>query len=113
MFTALIYRYIYALHMSQKSRKLHPTIDSSMNNKIKASALQIVLETACKGTSVTPRDLVKELSIDDLADIKNGDMTATDLVNLVTELADNIDNAKIYRVKVKNTETKNTFDGIY
>jgi hypothetical protein len=79
-----------------------------MHNKIKTSVLQTILETACKGTSVTTRELFKELTIDDLAEIKNGDMTATDLANLVLELADNKDNIKLYRIKVKNTESNNS-----
>ena len=79
-----------------------------MHNKIKTSVLQAILETACKGTSVTTRELFKELTIDDLAEIKNGDMTATDLANLVLELADNKDNIKLYRIKVKNTESNNS-----
>ena len=79
-----------------------------MRDKIKTGFLQAILETSCKGTSVTTRELIKELTIDDLADIKNGDMTATDLTNLVVELADYKDNIKLYRVKVKNTEPKNS-----
>ncbi len=84
-----------------------------MCDKIKTSVLQTILETACKGTSVTTRELLKELTIDDLADIRNGDMTTDDIVSLVLELADNKDNIKLYRVKVKNTESNNSPSGIF
>tara|TARA_R110002096_G_scaffold78934_11_gene185512 strand:+ start:1227 stop:1478 length:252 start_codon:yes stop_codon:yes gene_type:complete len=81
-----------------------------MHDKIKPSVLQAALETACKGTSVTTRELVKELTVDEIAEIKSGDITAADLVNLVLELADNKDNATLYRIKVKNNESDNSPD---
>ena len=83
-----------------------------MRNKIKTGALQTILETACKGTSITTRELIKELTMDDLADIKNGEITATDLTNLVLELADNKDNIMSYRLKVKNTESNNSPESV-
>jgi hypothetical protein len=84
-----------------------------MRDKIKTSVLQTILKTACKGTSVTTRELLKELTTDDLADIRNGDMTTDDIVSLVLELADNKDNIKLYRVKVKNTESNNSPSSIF
>ncbi len=84
-----------------------------MHDKIKTSVLQSILEAACKGTSITTRELIKELTIDDLADIKSGDMSAADLMSLVLELADNKDNEVLYRVKVKNTEYNNSPDGLF
>jgi hypothetical protein len=84
-----------------------------MYDKTKTSVLQSILETACKGTSVTTRELIKELTIDDLADIKSGDMSAADLTSLVLELADNKDNEVLYRVKVKNIESNNSPDGLF
>jgi hypothetical protein len=75
-----------------------------MSNKIKPEALQEVLKAACKGTSVTTRELIKELTIDEVADIKNGYITAADLIDLVMDLAESKDNIELYRVKVKNTE---------
>ena len=75
-----------------------------MRDKTKLEPLQFILKTACTGTSVTTRDLIKELTKDDLADIKNGYMTANDLTDLVMELADNKDNKQLYRVKAKDLE---------
>lgn len=84
-----------------------------MHDKINTGSLQTILETACKGTSVTTRELLKELTTDDLADIRNGDMTFEDIVSLVMDLADNKDNITLYRVKVKNTESSNSPSDIF
>ena len=84
-----------------------------MSDKISTSSLQAILEAACKGTSVTTRELLKELTTDDLADIRYGDMTISDLMNLVLELADNKDNIKLYRIKVKNTESNNSPSSLF
>ena len=78
-----------------------------MSDEIKTSDLQTILETACKGTSITTRELIKELTADDLADIKNGDLPVEDINSLVLELADNKDNIALYRIKVKNNESNN------
>ena len=83
-----------------------------MHDKNMPNTLQSILEIACQGTSVTARELIKELSADDLADIKTGYMTAADLTSMVVELADNKDNEKLYRVKVKNTESNNSPENV-
>ncbi len=75
---------------------------SSENNK--QSLLQRILEKACKGTSVTTRELFVELTQDDLASVKNGELTAEDLRLLVLDLADSKENAQLYRVKGKDFE---------
>jgi hypothetical protein len=81
--------------------------------KIKPSFLQTILETACKGTSITARELIKELTAADLAEIMSGDMTAADLKSLVLDLADDKDNAQLYRIKVKNNESDNSTGNIF
>lgn len=84
-----------------------------MHDKINTSVLQTTLEAACKGTSVTTRELIKELTIDDIADIKSGDLTTADLVNIVLDMADDKDNAKLYRVKVKSNESDSSPDNVF
>lgn len=73
-----------------------------MNTQIKPSLLHTTLKSACKGTSVTTRELLKELTSEDLVEIKTGEMTVDDLKNVVLDLADNKDNAKLYRINVKD-----------
>lgn len=75
--------------------------------------MQKVLRTACKGTSVTIRELFMELTQQDLADIKNGDLLAADLRNLVMDMADSKDNVFLYRVNVRHNNVDPNSDGFF
>ena len=84
-----------------------------MSAKTNTNILQAALEVACKGTTVTPRELIKELSKDELLEIKSGDLTVADLRNLVTEMADDKDNIEQYRINVKNSDYNNSPGNIF
>lgn len=61
--------------------------------------LQKILEKACKGTAVTTRELITALSAYDLAAIREGEITAEDLKTIVSDIADDKENADRYRVE--------------
>lgn len=50
--------------------------------------LQSLLSIACEGTSVTVRELIKVLSIEEITMIKSGDLTLDDLKEIVCDIAD-------------------------
>ena len=59
---------------------------------------QWALKCACEGTDVTTRELLKTLAWDDIARIKEGEITVEDLRLTVMELADSKEKAALYTV---------------
>ena len=59
------------------------------------SPLQLTLREACDGTSVSTRELLKELSSVDLAAIREGELTIDDLKEIVLDLALRYDDSNI------------------
>lgn len=55
------------------------------NNKL--SPIQILLSQACEGSLVTTRELVKTLSLSDLAALREGELTVDDLKEIVADIA--------------------------
>ena len=57
----------------------------SKNNKL--SPTQLILSQACEGSIVTTRELLKTLSLTDLAAMREGDLTIEDLKEIVSDIA--------------------------
>ncbi len=64
----------------------------------KLSPLQIMLKQACADTSVTTRELVKELSFSDLTDLREGELTVDDLREIVLDLASGKDDSIRFKI---------------
>ena len=61
-----------------------------------SSPLHETLSKACKGFDIETRELLKALTHDDLASIKEGELTADDLREIARDIADsksNFDNS--------------------
>ena len=52
------------------------------------SPLHKILSEACKGFDIETRELLKALTHDDLASIKEGELTAEDLREIARDIAD-------------------------
>ena len=73
---------------------------SSKNNKL--SPLQLALRQACAGTTITTRELIKELSFSDLADLREGELTVDDLREIVLDLASAKDDSFLSDIVVED-----------
>ena len=73
--------------------------------KSRDTEFQRFLQAACKGTTVTPRELVVALTIDDIRRIKSGDLIIDDVREIVKDLADSKDNAAIYKIPISKKDT--------
>ena len=62
------------------------------------AVFQSVLKSACEGTRVTTRELLKTLAWEDIARIKEGEITVEDLRLTVLELEDSKDKASLYTI---------------
>ena len=62
------------------------------------SQLQIMLKQACAGTSVSTRELVKELSFSNLTDLREGELTVDDLREIVLDLASGKDDSILFEI---------------
>ena len=69
--------------------------------KTQSNEFQSFLIAACEGTSVTTRELVKELSLEDIALIKSGDISLDEIKEIVLDLADAKDNELLYKVTIR------------
>ncbi len=58
-----------------------------INENNKLSPTQLILSQACEGSIVTTRELVKTLSLSDLAALREGDLTVDDLKEIVLDIA--------------------------
>jgi len=77
-----------------------------MSNRHSQNPLIKQIEQACKNTSVSPREILRELTPDDISMLKSGDLTIDYLISLASDLheekklfgtdTDNIDMANDY-----------------
>lgn len=70
-----------------------------MNDEI--NEFRSLLLAACEGTSVTTRELIKAFSPEEITLIKAGDISFTDIQEVVSELADTKDNETAYKIAMK------------
>lgn len=61
-----------------------------------SNVFQAIVQKACEGTSITTKELIKTLDWEDIARIKEGELTVEDLRLTVLELADSKDMAAVY-----------------
>ena len=73
------------------------------------NVFQKFLLKACQGTSVTPRDLVSALTLEDIAAIKSGEMVVGDVLEIVVDLADSKDNELLYKVPMGKKDSNYYF----
>ena len=76
---------------------------------MRRNEFQKLLQTACKGTSVTTRDLAKELTLNDIASIKAGEIGLDYIREIVSDLADSIDNESLYKVPIGKRDTQEMY----
>ena len=73
--------------------------------KTQSNEFQSLLLAACKGTSITTRELVKELSFEEITLIKSGDISLEEIKEIVIDLADTKDNEQLYKVSLGKKST--------
>ena len=79
--------------------------------KAQISEFQLLLLAACEGTSVTTRELIKELSSEEVTLIKSGDITLNEIKEIVLDLADSKDNEPLYKVPIRKQSTDKPYEG--
>ena len=72
---------------------------------VRSSVLHDALAKACEGTSVSTKELLRELSAEDVTSILEEDFLMDDLRTLALELADDKDNQMIYRAFARSNES--------
>lgn len=78
--------------------------------KTQINEFQSLLLAACEGTSVTTRELVKELSSEEITLIKSGDITLDEIKEIVLDLADSKNNEPLYKVPMRKQSTDKSYD---
>ncbi len=76
---------------------------------MRSNEFQRLLQRACKGTSVTTRDLVRELTLNDIASIKTGEIGLDYIKEIVSDLADSKDNESLYKVPIGKRDTQEMY----
>jgi len=79
--------------------------------KAQINEFQLLLLAACEGTSVTTRELVKELSSEEITLIKSGEISLDDIKEIVNDLADSKDNEPLYKVSMRKKGKDEPYDG--
>ena len=78
--------------------------------KAQISEFQSLLLAACQGTSVTTRELIKVLSLEEIALIKSGDINPDEIKEVVLDLADSKDNEPLYKVPMRKRGANDPYD---
>ena len=79
--------------------------------KAQSNEFQSLLLLACEGTSVTTRELIKALSIEEITLLKCGDISLDEIKEIVHDLADSKDNELLYKVPLKKRDTDEPYGG--
>ncbi len=78
--------------------------------KAQINEFQSQLQAACEGTSVSTRELVKELSVEEIALIKSGDISLEEIKETVRDLADTKDNEQLYKVSTRKRAADESYE---
>ena len=91
-----------SLKLSDKSSNQRVEILNMTIDDEDLRPLQIMLRQACAGTSVSTRELVKELTFSDLANLREGEMTVDNLKEIVSDLAAGKDDINPFDTSFEN-----------
>ncbi len=86
---------------------LHKAPFKYENRPVKAShnVFQKLINQVCQGTTVTPRELIGVLTVEDIASINAEELLPDDLSEIVRDLEDSKLNDPVYRIHGNRSET--------